>query len=456
MGHQAITSSARPRPARSAPVNPRKRASAPARAVKRTVLVVLLLLIIMYGVVPQIGNTRRGIDRLSHVNPLYVLLAFGLEVASLISYTLMTRATLPATPHIRLFTLFRIQLSTKAVSNVVPGGSAAGGTLGYRLLTSAGVPGPAAGFTLGTVGLGSAVVLNLMLWIALLISIPFNGFNPIYVTAAIVGAILMALAAGVVALLMRGADRADRVIRAIARRVPFVEEETASRFARQTALRLHDLADEPELIRRSVLWAVANWGLDAAALWVLLFGFGVHMNPVYLLVAYGLINVLAAIPLTPGGLGVVETALAPALVGFGAPTGVATIAVLSWRFFQYLLPIPSGGVAYLSLKLGKLGQEQRASDAREKLDLERRVWDEETGRYRAVLPTDPDVLEGTPGMAALAEENAEATSDDLPEIDDRPSDPDEVHLLDEPVEQLGDDTEAESADDDAHPTGRIA
>ena len=42
----------------------------------------------------------------------------------------------------RRLTLFRIQLSTKAVTNLVPGGSAAGGTLGYRLLTEAGVTPP--------------------------------------------------------------------------------------------------------------------------------------------------------------------------------------------------------------------------------------------------------------------------------------------------------------------------
>jgi uncharacterized membrane protein YbhN (UPF0104 family) len=33
------------------------------------------------------------------------------------------------------------------------------------------------------------------------------------------------------------------------------------------------------------------------------------MNPINLVVAYGVAGVLAAIPITPGGLGVVETAL---------------------------------------------------------------------------------------------------------------------------------------------------
>ena len=79
-------------------------------------------------------------------------------------------------------------MSTKALANIVPGGSAAGSALGYRLLTLSGVAGPDAGFALATAGLGSAVVLNLIFWIALLVSIPLRGVNPLYVTAAIAGA----------------------------------------------------------------------------------------------------------------------------------------------------------------------------------------------------------------------------------------------------------------------------
>ena len=40
-------------------------------------------------------------------------------------------------------------MSTKALSSIVPGGSAAGSALGYRLMTLSGVPGPDAGFALG-------------------------------------------------------------------------------------------------------------------------------------------------------------------------------------------------------------------------------------------------------------------------------------------------------------------
>ncbi|HEY4376587.1 MAG TPA: lysylphosphatidylglycerol synthase transmembrane domain-containing protein, partial [Acidimicrobiales bacterium] len=353
---------------------------------------VLFLLIFMYVGWPQLLRGRRHADVLARLNPFLLVLAIGLELLSLLSYTVLTRVTLPAKPHLSLFTLFRIQMSTKALGNLVPGGSAAGGTLGYRLLTAADVPGPAAGFSLATVGLASAVVLNLMLWVALVVSIPFNGFSRTYVIVAIVGVFIMAAAAGLVLLLMRGADMAETVFRAIARRVPLVDEETASRVVHQIAARLHDLAGQPELIRRGALWAAANWTLDAATLWVFVRAFsGQAMNPVNLLVAYGVANVLAAIPLTPGGLGVVEATLTPTLVSFGVPITEATIAVLAWRVAQFWLPIPIGGIAYGSLRFGQLGRRSgvdRAVKAPLAEGAERRVWDEATGEYRVVRPSD--------------------------------------------------------------------
>ena len=281
-----------------------KTASSPGRrAVKRTLLVVAMLFVIYYLVLPQLVKGREAADLLARVNPFLLVVAVLLEIASLLAYTILTRVTLPTEPHLSLFTIFRIQLATKSVTNLVPGGSAAGGTLGYRLFTEAGVAPTAAGFAMATVGLGSAVVLNLILWVSLLISIPFNGFNPIYVTAAIVGVLLLASAAALVYLLMKGQDRAELILRAIARRTPFVKEETAARFIHQLADRLHDLAGQPELIRDGAIWATINWLLDAAALWVFLRAFGESLNPINLIVAYGVAGVLAAIPITPGRTG---------------------------------------------------------------------------------------------------------------------------------------------------------
>ena len=232
---------------------------------------------------------------------------------------------------------------------MVPGGSAAGASLGYRLMTSAGVDGPDAGFALATQGLGSAVVLNLLLWVALVVSIPIHGFNTAYVTAAIVGALLIGGFSALVALLTRGEERAAGVLMAIAARIPFVEEGAVGRLVHRLAARLRGLGQDRKLLARAVGWAAANWLLDAASLWVFVAAFGYRPPIDGVLVAFGLANVLAAIPLTPGGLGVIETVLTSTLVGFGAPSSVALLGVLSYRLVNFWLPIPLGGVTFLSL-----------------------------------------------------------------------------------------------------------
>ena len=59
---------------------------------------------------------------------------------------------------------------------------------------------------------------------------------------------------------------------------------------------------------------------------------------------------LAAIPVTPGGLGIVEGVLVPSLVGFGATRAVAIVAVIGYRLVNFWLPSPVGAGAYLSLR----------------------------------------------------------------------------------------------------------
>ncbi len=345
-----------------------------------------------YLILPRLAGAADSADLIRRVNPLLLGLAVGLEISAFVAYAKLTQVTLPRLPRLSLLLLVRIQLATKAVTNLVPGGSAAGSTVGYRLLTEAEVSPPAATFTLATVGLGSAIVLNVLLWLALLISIPLNGFNPLYLSAAVVGLVLILAMAALVLLLMKGTGRAERVLAAVARHIPFVDETTAAHAVVQVARRLSELIDQPTLIGRCVLWATANWMLDAAALWVFLRAFGGTVNPVNLIVAFGLANVLAAIPITPGGLGVVEAVLTPTLIGFGLTKGTATVGVLAYRFVQFWLPIPLGGLAYASLKLGFLGRHRRL-DAIRDLAAEtastahKRVWDPATGEFKIVSPS---------------------------------------------------------------------
>lgn len=73
------------------------------------------------------------------------------------------------------------------------------------------------------------------------------------------------------------------------------------------------------------------------------------LNPLVgpLAVAYATANIASAIPLTPGGLGIIEVTLVAVTVGFGAPRATAVLAVLGYRTVNYWLPLisPPPGVA---------------------------------------------------------------------------------------------------------------
>ncbi len=321
------------------------------RALSRT-FKVLATLIVVYFLILNIPGLRNAVDQLSDVKPGLLVLGLVLELLALFCYSLMTRAALgPVGHHMSALHLFRIQLSTRALSSLVPGGSAAGSALGYRLMVASGVPGPDAGFALATAGLASAVVLNFILWAGLIVSIPLRGVNPVYGTAAIAGIILMGIAVAIIFGLIEGQERSERILRSVARRL-HLNEDRAGEAVRHIGGRMQELAADRALLRRLVLWASANWLIDATALWVFLRAFGGSVPPDGLIVAFGLANVLAAIPLTPGGLGIVEGTYVPVLVGFGLPRATAVVGVVSYRIAQYWLPILIGGVCYLSLRIG--------------------------------------------------------------------------------------------------------
>jgi uncharacterized membrane protein YbhN (UPF0104 family) len=69
---------------------------------------------------------------------------------------------------------------------------------------------------------------------------------------------------------------------------------------------------------------------------------GYEVSVAEALAAWSLVRVLAALPVTPGGLGVVEVGLAGALVAFGAPNGEAFAAVLVYRFLTVVPPVLLG------------------------------------------------------------------------------------------------------------------
>jgi len=356
-------------------------------------LKIVAVVVVVYFIFLNIPGLRNAIDQLKDVYAPLLVLGLALELAALFAYSLMTKAALgEGGSHLSNWRVFRIQMSTKALSSIVPGGSAAGSALGYRLFTLSGVPGPDAGFALATAGLGSAVVLNLIFFLGLVVSIPLRGVNPTYATAAIVGVIVMVVVGFIVFGLMEGQGRAERAVRWVARKFR-QDDRRVGQAVRHLSSRMEDLVRDRSQLGRIAGWAAANWILDAASLWVFLRAFGGSIAIDGLMVAFGLANIVAVIPLTPGGLGFVEGTYVPLLVGFGLDRASATIGVLSYRFAQLWFPILLGGILYLTLRFGPWSIERR-----ERLQsMAEMVGEDETKRLSKI-----DFVEGLPPLPPRA------------------------------------------------------
>ena len=149
----------------------------------------------------------------------------------------------------------------------------------------------------------------------------------------------------------RRSTRASRILRAVGARIPGLTGERLERAIRDAGNSLSALARDRRILAGALTWASLNWLLDAASLWCFVAAFGRMANPVELFAAYGIANMAGALPVTPAGLGVIDSLAPLLLVSFGMTRSVATLGVLGWRLVNFWLPIPAGAAAYASLKV---------------------------------------------------------------------------------------------------------
>ena len=118
------------------------------------------------------------------------------------------------------------------------------------------------------------------------------------------GVLLLAIFAAVVFLLTRGEKQAGVFVKKVADRLPFVRAETVTSLVQK-------VADRMKILFTSSRPAGPGRHLGGGQLAARLpprcgsscLAFGAHVSPIDVLVAYGLANILAVIPLTPSGLG---------------------------------------------------------------------------------------------------------------------------------------------------------
>ena len=90
---------------------------------------------------------------------------------------------------------------------------------------------------------------------------------------------------------------------------------------------------------------IGRWVFDYLSLLVALAAVGATPRPGLVLLAFCTAQLLAQIPVTPGGLGFVEAGLTATLALIGVPAGEAVLATFAYRLFSYWLSLPLGLVA---------------------------------------------------------------------------------------------------------------
>jgi uncharacterized membrane protein YbhN (UPF0104 family) len=96
---------------------------------------------------------------------------------------------------------------------------------------------------------------------------------------------------------------------------------------------------------------LGSWFCDIAVLGVAYAAVGTSPPWAGLLLAYCAGQIASALPVTPGGIGVVEGSLTLALVAFGGAASITLAAVLMYRLIAYWACIPLGGLAWLLLRV---------------------------------------------------------------------------------------------------------
>ena len=96
----------------------------------------------------------------------------------------------------------------------------------------------------------------------------------------------------------------------------------------------------------SKVWTVFSLVAALAAL-------GAHARPSQVLMAYCVAQALALIPITPGGLGFVESGLTTLLVLIGVTADQAVVATLLYRLIAFWMPIPLGALAWAGWRINR-------------------------------------------------------------------------------------------------------
>jgi len=293
---------------------------------------------------PAFASYREAWSHLVGMKPGAVIALVVVGLANILSPSANQCAALPG---LRFRHAVATDWATSAITNTIPGGSALAIATTWRMYRSYGIAGRDTARCVVVTGVWDMIV---KLSTPLVAVVWLSAERPVdagLLQAALLGTALFAVVVVLGVVLLAGPGAADRLGRALDR-----VRWLGSRWPE----RLHELrVDTAWLLRtrwRSLtVWTVAGHANLYLLLVVCLRAVGVTSAEISLaavLAAFAFGRLLTALPVSPGGLGVMEVGLTGALAAVGDAEGASVVAaVLLFRFLTFALPIPLGAVCWL-------------------------------------------------------------------------------------------------------------
>jgi uncharacterized membrane protein YbhN (UPF0104 family) len=276
----------------------------------------------------------------SHARSWFIVLAAAAEFVSMRHFALQQRRLLAGYGvGMSIPRALAVTYSRSAIAISLPAGSAISAAFAFREFRTAGATRRAAGGVTVLSGLLSGAALVLMYGAAMLLPGTSVAHGP---------TVLLVLSTMAVALLVFLVDW--RLSRTVYVPVDGADDDGRGPIAllRQTVANLRALP--PNSWSLSLLHAAINWATDFACLAAVAAAFDLNVSVTRLATVYLTVQLVRQIPLTPGGVGIIEVALLAALVSAGGAQGAAAAVVLVYRVISCWMIIPIGGFAYALLR----------------------------------------------------------------------------------------------------------
>ncbi len=322
------------------------------KKVVSAILTLAVLAFVFFGLFPRFADISEVWESLAGMPTASIV---GVLAAVLVNIAVYPWPFQAALIGLRYWPAFEVRQTAFAISNTVPAGGALGLGVQYAMLNSYGFAAGANASAIAITGTWNAYLTLVLPLLALFpLALVGDGFSQ-WLTPALIGLAIAVGSALVFALILRSESFARR----LGQWLDGVISRVARLFKREPGAGVTESIVE---FRASIVETVSRrWAsitgsnllmqlTSFAVLYAALIGIGgggADVGMAQAFAAFAIARLATFIPVTPGGLGTTDAAMAALLAGFGMSNADALAAVLVWRIGTLVPQVILGAVTFL-------------------------------------------------------------------------------------------------------------